>query len=352
MKYIYSYYPLNSTCQFKSKNSNDVLFDLLCIKLSSTILRNLNKEVGIYSDSSFINLLKDYNVELDFYIDIGEELSQTANHNLFAISKIYAASIQTEPFILLDCDMILFDSFDFNEYENKNLFFHYPELITFLSSNQLLSEKYHINEDILKYQSSYDAFINWQKTYLNQFYKISDICPSIANETNFLPAVAYNCAIYGGTDWVSLSNANKKIYDFIKNNYELINEKLNYPMVTLEQQLIAAQLINYGYSIKDMEFITRWNEFTIIQNNDEIKVNYDNLNFVFNWTNEYEDIKNIQFLNLIMHRFNGHMHLSRAKETIGVKHLIYNMLKYYDNKYIEWFELHKHNTLDFQQNIY
>lgn len=346
MKYIYSYYPL------KDINGIDVLFDLLCIKLSSTILRRLNKRVGIYSNIHFINLLKNYNVELDFYIDVSEELDQTVNHNLFAISKIYAASIQTEPFILLDCDMILFDTFDFNEYENKNLFFHYPELITFLSSNQLLSEKYHIDKDILKYQSSYDAFINWQKTYLNQFYKIADISPDISNETNFLPVVAYNCAIYGGTDWAALSAANKSIYNFIKSNYKLINNTIEYPGIMLEQQLIAAQLIIYNYSVNTMEFITRWNEFTIIQNDSVVRVNYDNLNFTFDWTNSYDDIKNIQFLNLISHTFNGHMHLSKSKETIGVKHLIYNMLKHYDNKYIEWFELHKHNTLNFQQNIY
>lgn len=346
MKYIYSYLPL------KKIDSVDVLFDVICIKLSSTILKKNNKKVGIYSNNEFINLLKYYNVELDFYIDIEEEIKHMFDHDFFAISKIYAASIQTEPFILLDCDMILFDTFDFNEYETKNLFFHYPELITFLSSNQLLSEKYHFDKDILKYQSSYDAFINWQKTYLNQFYKIADISPDISNEINFLPVVAYNCAIYGGTDWAALSAANKSIYDFIKSNYKLIKEEINYPMTVLEQQLVVVQLVNYGYLTNEMDFLTKWNEFTLIQSENEVKVTYDNLNFIFEWGKKYEDICDSQFLILVEHQFNGHLHLTRAKETIGVRNLIYNMLKYYDVDYINWFENNRTKELDFQQKIY
>lgn len=180
MKYIYSYLPQ------KKIDSIDVLFDVICIKLSSTILKKNNKKVGIYSNNEFINLLKYYNVELDFYIDIEEEIGHMFDHDFFALPKIYVSSIQTSPFILLDIDMVLFDSF----------------------------------------------------------------------------------------------------------------------------------------------------------------------NFVFEWVRKYEEICDSQFLILVEHQFNGHLHLSRTKETIGVKHLIYNMLKYYDDKYIEWFELHKHNTLDFQQNIY
>ncbi len=342
MKYIYSYYPL------KDINSIDVLFDLLCIKLSSTILRKNNKKVGIYSNNEFINLLKTYNVKLDFYYEIEEDTSKLINHNFFALSKIYAASQQTEPFILLDVDMFLFDNFNFQEYEKKNIFYHYPECITFLSSNLLLSEEYCVDEDLLKYQSSYDSYLTWEKTYLNQFYKISDICTTITNEKNFVPIIAYNCAIYGGQDCETLSTVNKNILNFIKKNYNKINDIIDYPMTTLEQMLAVSGLISSGYIINKMEFLTKWNEFSIIHNDNKVKVNYDNLNFVFDWDKSYEEINDPNFLNLVTHKFNGHLHLNRTKETIGVKNLVYNMIKYYDKEYIEWFQTYKHANFDFQ----
>lgn len=346
MKYIYSYLPL------KKIDSVDVLFDVICIKLSSTILKKNNKKVGIYSNNEFINLLKYYNVELDFYIDIEEEIKHMFDHDFFALPKIYASSIQTEPFILLDIDMILFDSFNFDEYEHKPIFFHYPESITFLTSNQVFPEKFHIDEDLLKYQSSYDSYFNWKNTYLDQYYKICDISTKITNEKYFSPTVAYNCAMYGGADWLTLSEVNGNIYNFIKENYIRIKEEINYPMTVLEQQLVVAQLVNYGYLTNEMDFLTKWNEFTLIQSENEVKVNYDNLNFIFEWGKKYEDICDSQFLILVEHQFNGHLHLTRAKETIGVRNLIYNMLKYYDVDYINWFENNRTKELDFQQKIY
>jgi hypothetical protein len=325
---------------------------LICIKLSSTILRKNNKKVGIYSNIDFIKLLKNNNVELDFYHEIEEGIGKLITHNFFALSKIYTSSQQTEPFILLDVDMILFDNFKFEEYEQKQVFYHYPECITFLSSNLLLSEKYHIDEDILKYQSSHDSFNNWKDTYMNQFYMLSDICISITNEKNFTPIVAYNCAMYGGQDWKTISTVNNNILDFIITNYKKINDTIDYPMTTLEQMLVVSGLISFGYKINEMEFLTKWNEFTIIHNDNDVKVNYDNLNFVFNWDKTYEEISNPNFLNLITHQFNGHLHLSRSKYTIGVRNLIYNMLKYYDQNYVEWFESNKYSKLDFQEKIY
>jgi hypothetical protein len=346
MKYIYSYLPL------KKIDSIDVLFDVICIKLSSTILKKNNKKVGIYSNNEFINLLKYYNVDLDFYVDIEEEINHMFDHIFFALPKIYASSIQTEPFILLDIDMILFDSFNFDEYENKSIFFHYPESITFLTSNQVFSEKFRVDEDILKYQSSYDSYFNWKNTYLDQYYMLCDISTKITNEKFFSPTVAYNCAMYGGVDWLTLSEVNRNIYNFIKENHIRIKEEINYPMTVLEQQLVVAQLVNYGYLTNEMDFLTKWNEFTIIESEKEIRVNYDNLNFVFEWGKKYEDICDPQFLILVEHQFNGHLHLTRSKETTGVKNLIYNMLKYYDVDYINWFENNRTKELDFQQKIY
>ena len=147
MKIFYSYIPL------KGIDSEYTFFDAICIKYSSTILRKLGYTVGIYSNTEFIELLKKYSIELDFYENIESELKEFIDDGtFFAISKIYTNSIQTEPFIQIDYDTIFFEDFAFERFDSKFLFGF---------------------KERVDGQSPIDDVLNWKRTYLNFFLFLS-----------------------------------------------------------------------------------------------------------------------------------------------------------------------------------
>ena len=84
MKYFYSYYPT------KNASDEELLFNLLSIKLSSTLLHKKNKKIGIYCDKKTIDFLKEYEIELDFYENIENEIKNISSEKLFAFCKLYS----------------------------------------------------------------------------------------------------------------------------------------------------------------------------------------------------------------------------------------------------------------------
>lgn len=333
MKYFYSYYPLRDI------KGEDVFFDLICIKLSSTILRNLGKNVGIYSTPPFIQLLKKYQIELDFYVDIEDKIKDLTTDTLFAVSKVYSNSIQTEPFIQLDCDLILFDNFDFDKFEKTNILFHHIEG--------------------LDYTASYDVYMWWRELYFDAYYDILKKYPEIANEKYMTPLIAYNCAIVGGNDWKSLSDGYTEIFNFIRNNKEYVENINYYPMPELEQQLIVGILSKFGNNtyIDDTKsnkivFLSDKQDFVLIFKDTNIILEYNNKSISMKWDGKFKDFKNKQLLNLVYETFGGHIHLTAAKATIGVKNLIYEILKIYDKDYVNWLEDVYGIQFEFQKKLY
>lgn len=334
MKYFYSYYP------FTDLESDEVFFNTICIKLSSTILRSLGKRVGIYTNKSYIDYLKKYEVSLDFYENIEEDISDIINGKLFALTKIYANSIQTEPFIQLDCDSIIFDNFDFDRFENTNIFYHFPE------------------NKSLNYNSSYDQYVQWKTSYSDIYDKINMRSPSISYREYMFPFTAYSCAILGGTDWKTLSIINKDIFNFIKNNIDFIKDNFEYPMPVLEQQLIVGALSKLNYKPWDIQFVHD------INHNNQIS---------FYWDDIFKSFANDDIVNMVFSTYTGQMlnqddssenqkslgewslgflHLNNARERFSIRNMIYSILKKYDASYISLIETKFGINFDFQKDLY
>jgi hypothetical protein len=328
MKYFYSYYPLESI------ESDDVFFNLLCIKLSSTILKKNNKTIGIYSTKKFIDLLKSYKIELDFYIDIEDELKDVVSHKLFAMSKIYSNMIQTEPFMQIDCDMILFDNFDFDKFEKSSIFFYFTEKVD--------------------YKTPYKEFIAWKKLYMDFYYKINDIHPYITNEQFMNPLVAYNCAIVGGTDWRVFQKSYKAIFEFIVKNKKYIESTSEYPMPELEQQLIVGFLSKYGYNIDATNFVELYPTLNVESlDRKYLKLMYNkNQSINLYWDDENESYLSMKVLELKKEKFGGNLHITGIKSVLGIRNLIYEMLKIYDIEYVNWLEANYGIQFQFQKDLY
>jgi len=333
MKYFYSYYPLRGI------KSEEVFFDLICIKLSSTILKKEGKYVGIYSTKSFIDLLKKYKVDLDFYEDIENEIKNIVSDKMFAISKVYSNMIQKEPFIQLDCDTILFDNFNFDKFENTKVLFHMPEGID--------------------YNSPYQIYMWWRELYMDFYYDINKRFPYITNEKYMTPLIAYNCAIVGGTDWKVISDAYLTIFDFIKNNVEYLEAANYYPMPELEQQLVVGLLSKAGYNthIEDgdssrITFISDKQDVVLVNDAGNMTLKYNNKSLSMKWDGKFEDFKHKELLSLVYEQFNGFIHLTAAKNVLGIKNLIYEMLRLKDSVYVNWIEGEFGIQFEFQKKLY
>jgi hypothetical protein len=330
MKYFYSHYPLNPI------DGPETFFTLLCIKLSSTILRKkVGREVGIYTTFEFIELLKKYDVELDFYIDIESEIKDISNKKLFATCKIYSNLIQTEPFIQIDTDMILFEDFDFEKYEKSSVLFYFPESVGFLATHR--------------------EYSSWKELYMNFYNLISKEYPAMTNEEYMNPLVAYNCAMVGGTDWEIFSKIYKPIFDFIVKNKNFIENNSTYPMPEIEQQLIVGFLNKNGYTYDKIEFINSGPIFTLeFLKNEYLNVNYNyGKSLKVEYQPEYDSYASPNLLKLKNETFFGNLHLTGAgRTTLGIRNLIYQKLRYYDSGFINRLESKFGIMYDFQKNLY
>jgi hypothetical protein len=325
MKYFYSYYPTKIT------SDDEILFNLLSIKLSSSLVNKKNKKVGIYCDKKTIELLKEYEIELDFYENIENEIKNTSSEKLFAVCKLYSNSIQTEPFVQLDTDLFLFDNFNFKLLESSDISFFTIEQIDSFSP-----KKY------------YDG---WLDTYLNSFNDLKEKFPSLIYKEYMNPFVAYNCALVGGTNYKIFSEIYTPILDLLNSNKTYLENLGKHPMAVLEQYIITGHLKKIGYDVTDINFIS----------NDRIPYIYDDGNSLLfrisnhddiilsNSKNSIESTHKNTLNSLIRHKFNGTLHLQGAKGNIDIKQYIYSMLQYYEPRYISWLENKIGKKYEFQK---
>lgn len=327
MKYFYSYFPT------KDIESEDVFFNLLSIKLSSTILKKMNKRIGIYSNKEFIDLLKKYEIDLDFYEDIENEIKSISTKRLFAVCKLYSNMIQTEPFMQIDTDLFLFDNFKFDLLESSPISFYFIEAI----------DPY----------SPYLNYKSWRYNYLDSFNTLCKKFPNITYEEYTNPLLAYNCAIVGGVNYKLISDIYTPIFNLIKNNKTYMQNLGEYPMPVLEQHIITGHLNKLGYTSANINFAANGPLPLLYKENDEMiyKIN-ENENITTKYDGTWEEYSNIKLLKLKKEKYNGVMHLTGTKETLGIKNLVYEMLKYYNSSYINWLEKTFGKQFQFQKNIY
>lgn len=327
MKIFYSYIPL------KGIDSEHTFFDALCIKYSSTILKNLGYKVGIYSTKPFINLLHDYSIELDFYEDIESELKEFINDGIFfAISKIYTNSIQTEPFIQIDYDTIFFEDFQFEKFNSKFLF-GFKERVDELSP--------------------IDDVIVWKSNYLNFFlYLVENYDNEFIHYSN--PLLAYNCNVVGGTDWKNLSDGYKEIYQFMKKHKKIMkpSNRTKSPGTIMEQQMIIGYLSSKGVNLHlDVKFCSQENMINFWETNGFNKISVRDKEYEF----YSEDVKKAapkEMRELIDYNFEGYLHLLGGRELDVFKNMVYSKLQILEPSFIDKLEKKVGKQYTFQKNIY
>lgn len=325
MKYFYSYYPI------KDLEFEDIFFTILSIKLSSTLLRKMNKIVGIYSTKKIIELLKKYEVELDFYEDIEDEVKDVSSQKLFAVCKLYSNIIQTEPFIQIDTDLFLFDNFNFDLLESSPISFYFAENINGYSP--------------------YINYKNWKSDYLDLFNVLCKKFPTVVFEEHTNPLIAYNCAIVGGTDWKTISDLYKPIFKLIKDNKKYIELLGKNPMSVLEQHIITGILSKSGYSPLEINFVSE-NSLPLLhvsENESNFKIDGEN-SIIAPIIDGFFDYTDIELKDLMKNKFKGVFHLTFTRGMLCIKNLIYEMLKYYDSEYIIWLEKKFGKEFKFQKN--
>lgn len=327
MKIFYSYIPL------KGIDSEHTFFDAICIKYSSTILRKLGYKVGIYSTKEFIDLLDSYSIELDFYEDIESELKEFIDDGtFFAISKIYTNSIQTEPFIQIDYDTIFFEDFQFEKFNSKFLF-GFKERVDELSP---------IND-----------VITWKKNYLNFFLFLTE-----TYDNEFIhhsrPLLAYNCNVVGGTDWKTLSDGYKDIYQFMKKNKKIIK---NFPYskspgTIMEQQMIIGSLLSKGIDLHlDVAFCSNENMITFWENGGFAKILLRDREYQF-YSEDILKAAPKEMKELIDYDFEGYLHLLGARELDIFKNMVYSKLTKIEPTFVSNLEKIIGKRYTFQKNIY
>jgi hypothetical protein len=327
MKIFYSYIPL------KGIDSEHTFFDALCIKYSSTILKNLGYKVGIYSTKEFISLLHNYSIELDFYEDIENELKEFINDGtFFAISKIYTNSIQTEPFIQIDYDTIFFEDFQFEKFNSKFLF-GFKERVDELSP--------------------IDDIIVWKSNYLNFFlYLVENYDNEFIHRSK--PLLAYNCNVVGGTDWKKLSDGYREIYQFMKEHKKIMKPSIRSksPGTIMEQQMIIGSLLSRGVNTHlDVKFCSQENMINFWETNGFNKIAVRNKEYEF-YSENVKKAAPKEMRELIDYNFEGYLHLLGGRELDVFKNMIYNKLQILEPSFVDKLEKKVGKQYTFQKNIY
>ena len=331
MKVFYSYIPL------KGIDSEETFFDCLCIKLSSTILRkkSYGYKVGIYSTKEFILLLKQLGIELDFYETIDKNVQSLANEKLFFLSKLYSNSIQTEPFLQLDYDTIIFEDFNYFDLNNSKLIFGHD-----LSLDYKQTLPHH--------------FIDFKNNYLELYLFIRNNFSKYNFIKNCKPLMAFHTNVVGGNEYEILSKSYYDLFSFIKNNKKILLNFSLKSLIGLERQFIVGAIeenggqINYDVNFCSHNFIKN---ITFDTDTQQHRVSIRNKLYQF----EAADINKAapkQTMELIDYNFEGYIHLEELRYLDFIKHIIYQKIKILDSDFIEKLEKKFGKKYSFQKNIY
>ena len=233
MNFIYTYVPKDDD---KKLDSEFYLIDVILLLLSASKLKKFispNDKIIFYSTQEFAS----YFLTLGLFDEFKEvpKIENYLENQVYefchknCIYKIFVAVEQTEPFITIDHDFIIYDKDFLDRIKTKDLIFSFQEFL---------------NEP---------AYVN---TYLPTYDKVIEglgINHEVLENPN--REFSINVSISGGNRLDIIQETYKKIIDFYINNIEFLN---GLPLMTmfLEQFLLSTQLLNY-----DVKPYYCWDDF-------------------------------------------------------------------------------------------
>lgn len=258
MKIIFSYVTNNNA---PSQSSVELA------ALSNFLVRKEGFKTAFWGDEISLNQFSKIEYDEFHKLDTNELLQLPPN--LWSMSKLMAVQNTNEPFLHLDCDMLLFKKLEKSQYDHDIVCFHDEHFID------------------------------------HHFQTLQDLFQIKPKECENYIVRSYNCGIFGGNDYESYHKAINILFKFIKDNYNHIEyisnkykndkqlvKKANYdffhPPVLVEQIWMFQILQSFGKEIYKITDIENW--YTDFENKSK------ELGFVHLMHRKEYYLKQIQFL--------------------------------------------------------
>lgn len=217
----------NEFCGYRCKEE---LLDALL--LSSSISAKHFDKVELYCDTEAANLIKEDGRNFPFSIIICLDSLAWVSNDLWAYSKVFVYSLQTEPFLHIDIDAILWNGLP-NELKNKKFIFQQKEPLSMFG-------------------------------FYNEIYSEAKALNLLPNEINFKPDYALNTAVFACLDTAYLYLIQR--YFFIVDSYvssvnNRVSEfKCNQAQCILFEQLFIVNILNDASLKSDFDYDVILNE--------------------------------------------------------------------------------------------
>jgi hypothetical protein len=147
------------------KGQSDLFFKLA--RLSVKLAKMHYKDVVFYTDRKTERKFKEYDIEFDEVIYLPE--MKNVNEHSYGLAKIYTMMAQTEPYIILDFDTLLFE----NIQTQNTITYGYKE-----GEPEIIAGKEYINKYYLEsyktMQSKIDIALDWLTFPNNSFVAVKN----------------------------------------------------------------------------------------------------------------------------------------------------------------------------------
>ena len=172
-------------------------FNWLSMALSCVLLKKHYGKVSLYCNQSVKKLIEEtLHIPYTEIIEVPDFMDRYEGYELWALPKLYTYSLQTTPFLHVDCDWFMFDR---------------------LSEEFLSSDLYAQN---IEYD---DQFYN--RKCIDRFVKKGGILPEFLMEDVNKPIIRVaNAGIIGGNDIVFFNDYLKEVSSFITKNDKVLQE--------------------------------------------------------------------------------------------------------------------------------
>lgn len=291
--------------------------------LSMLLAKEQHGRVDLYTTKKIADLVRKFKIPYD---NIITEPFEGFKYKTFSIPKLITFSLQTEPFIHIDLDTMLYDKVVLPK--NLSIIYHSPSFF-------------------FKLHSNYDSFKTLHEIYLKGFFEIEDklsedfkMCVDFTN----IPGMD----IFGGTDYETISKASKMCLKIYEENKEHFDSNYFYACV-IEQLFIPAaiKLIRRG----------RFADVKYLKNGDEtLSINQKNKNIeypiIMKCMGDTVTIQNEEKLyNYSKHDFGTPIHLGSWKSFDGIMFILKETIidRFFGSKHVN--EIEKHFKEDMGFNV-